>query len=1301
MKKLILLAAVLLILCQIGAWTTETGSFKAFMYQNVPGAPYNNWMSHIAEGIASANYNNYAPYDRQLNGFGNFKVATTSELNTWGGIVDLFLAGEYDAAQTAINSTSIPYTVVQYNDTDTGRSYYMLRENISDLYLDDNGTADPYDDEIGSFAYSWGLYVHNPAGNRPIVVTVPHPTDDFPTVALGVNAFNTWNAQYLLVSGAGREVRWTNIPPYTNSKSLSDPTRVASHPFNTCYKKFADKIRTDFNMREFSAQIHSYDWNIHHGYANAQISVGNPKYCPNLPVRDLSNLRHDLIHQGNHVMIPANTYGIHSEVLLNDYYAVNYSTHDFIFHDGEHEYPVNNSIDLPAYTQNYQMLYTLSGWNDYDAYDPFFHVEMDELPNNYELTYNNFKWFYGWDEASQRWDYNHVNDRFLSYYMRWVNDLDNILDETFAMNDNVPPTNPSNLSVVNESLTSVTLSWDRSFAYDFDTYEVLYATEPIGADNFNIFSNTNAPYLASQAAEEITVTGLQNANTYYFKLRAKDKNGNYSAMSNQVTVVPAPANVSSFRTFGMNERVRLYWTVGGQTSNLGFSIYRKDATGDYVLKDSYLTNSGLMNSSASSFTWWDEDVVNDALYTYKISSRNASGAEYYYNYPSAASPRKFHTIYIRNTSGTAVDSISFAANPYASDGQDSYWDVSKSGPSSNGYVWNAFWEQYWGNNGTSLSREVKSSFDLNNELKGWIMRVRSDLNTQLYIEASDTFERAEKLYLQDGAVWFNLLSGPYAFTVPNSNIRTMNLLWGNLAPAVTIGSQANQIYQGGGTMAFYWNYTHPFLIDHANLWIMNGNESVMISENVSTSSTSFTYYIPQSMDWQNCKFVVDLVATDGLVKRYFSNYTFAIVPAMSFAYNEAGPKMRTNPWADSDLQLDTVFGAGSVAYEWNLEDQWLENSTFANARFVNSPEVSFYSTTSAVTSTETTFDLRAGWNFIPNPHLCTYEIEDIRFYLDNTLFRMGEMVAQGLISRGIYVYRDGSYTLADSLAPYEAMLIKYYGTSDSSPKINFYPYFSAPKIDPIVSNWQLGLRASASLNDRDEIKIGANKLSTNSYDFAYDLPKAPRSPFETVHMQISHADDTDNSYVDRLLQEDFRAAFTAGVDSVKTWNISIYCPNTSPLAMEFVPEGISDAWTVSLHMNGEEGGHHLYNGNTFELSPTQAGWWNGIITIRSYPVANDDLVQMPISGLKSYPNPFNPSTTISFNLGQAGLVKAEIFNLRGQKVFSLCNQQMTAGNHKLLWNGLDANNRRVGSGVYFVRIASGNKSQYLKMMLIK
>lgn len=85
----------------------------------------------------------------------------------------------------------------------------------------------------------------------------------------------------------------------------------------------------------------------------------------------------------------------------------------------------------------------------------------------------------------------------------------------------------------------------------------------------------------------------------------------------------------------------------------------------------------------------------------------------------------------------------------------------------------------------------------------------------------------------------------------------------------------------------------------------------------------------------------------------------------------------------------------------------------------------------------------------------------------------------------------------------------------------------------------------------------------------------------------------------------------------------------------------------------------------------------------------------------NYPNPFNPETTIRFELPVAGEVSAKIFNLVGEEVAKLVERRMTAGTHLLRWQGVDAQGRQVGSGIYFLRVSAGKNVAVRKMMVVR
>ena len=87
----------------------------------------------------------------------------------------------------------------------------------------------------------------------------------------------------------------------------------------------------------------------------------------------------------------------------------------------------------------------------------------------------------------------------------------------------------------------------------------------------------------------------------------------------------------------------------------------------------------------------------------------------------------------------------------------------------------------------------------------------------------------------------------------------------------------------------------------------------------------------------------------------------------------------------------------------------------------------------------------------------------------------------------------------------------------------------------------------------------------------------------------------------------------------------------------------------------------------------------------------------------NYPNPFNPATSLSFEVPQpGGVVEITVFNARGQRVRTLVREAMPPGVHRAVWDGLDGRGRAVASGVYFVRMtAPGNFQNTKKLVLVK
>ena len=81
---------------------------------------------------------------------------------------------------------------------------------------------------------------------------------------------------------------------------------------------------------------------------------------------------------------------------------------------------------------------------------------------------------------------------------------------------------------------------------------------------------------------------------------------------------------------------------------------------------------------------------------------------------------------------------------------------------------------------------------------------------------------------------------------------------------------------------------------------------------------------------------------------------------------------------------------------------------------------------------------------------------------------------------------------------------------------------------------------------------------------------------------------------------------------------------------------------------------------------------------------------------EAYPNPFNPTTTISYTLPEAGAVQIKVYDILGREVAKLVDEQKSAGKYSVRWNGSN-----YASGIYFYSVTFGGQRLYKKMLMIK
>ncbi|MCB5228668.1 MAG: T9SS type A sorting domain-containing protein [Candidatus Cloacimonetes bacterium] len=111
--------------------------------------------------------------------------------------------------------------------------------------------------------------------------------------------------------------------------------------------------------------------------------------------------------------------------------------------------------------------------------------------------------------------------------------------------------------------------------------------------------------------------------------------------------------------------------------------------------------------------------------------------------------------------------------------------------------------------------------------------------------------------------------------------------------------------------------------------------------------------------------------------------------------------------------------------------------------------------------------------------------------------------------------------------------------------------------------------------------------------------------------------------------------------------------------------------------------------------------FHGPISFNFAPHGNSAPPAPLVTGINPYPNPFNPDLTISYSLQNRGPIKMQILNTKGQLITTLVEGLKESGRHTCRWNGKDQYGKACGSGLYYVRMITTDKTYNSKVVLMK
>jgi hypothetical protein len=248
--------------------------------------------------------------------------------------------------------------------------------------------------------------------------------------------------------------------------------------------------------------------------------------------------------------------------------------------------------------------------------------------------------------------------------------------------------------------------------------------------------------------------------------------------------------------------------------------------------------------------------------------------------------------------------------------------------------------------------------------------------------------------------------------------------------------------------------------------------------------------------------------------------------------------------------------------------------------------------------------------------------------------------------------------------------------------------------------------------------LGSDGKGIRKYDISGTLPVKDGDAewflfeiktFIANDLLLDHGPDP-NSSLDDILYFVTRA--DAGNDQDGIWridDINSFFPDIIRIITEDSLYGADDNVQARATIDFDAAGNIILmenaNEHVFFVSPPGAGETNSFTTTSPDTFTVD--VALPLQYLghqrlddyrleANYPNPFNPSTTIEFNIPKTEFVALEVYNAIGQKVTTLVNKKLSSGTYKIEFDGSG-----LTSGTYFYRFSAGNFRAVKKMVLAK
>ncbi|MBT4360891.1 MAG: PKD domain-containing protein, partial [Candidatus Marinimicrobia bacterium] len=924
--------------------------------------------------------------------------------------------------------------------------------------------------------------------------------------------------------------------------------------------------------------------------------------------------------------------------------------------------------------------------------------------NNSIGTLDSVIWYFGDGDSSSLMHPIHTYDFPGNYSVSCIAfgplNQDTLVQEAFINILDNRPMIQDIVDVPNDQGGRLLLNWERSgFDGGFNSTISQYSVWQQYQDTWISMGN----YMANQSESYTTIINTfsdstaENPNWSYFKVEAHTSAPGvfYSSLIDSgfsVDNVPPqiPGQLLAVIEPG---NVNLEWNCYEEPQFMFYNVYR----------------NGELIGESSSKSYVDVNYDEHTPNFYSVSSVDEAGNE------SQNSSRLFVDVddltWWLNLELTAQNGLEDLYNfigvaDSASDGFDPEYEYLEPPTPPGNYVSLYISHPEWDNTlGDDYSQDIRPEIDLSDTMQVWSLHVKSSIQDtlSLAINLIDTPNLpfivegpigSDKEFMYDNMIitWLAQADSIYVLSISVGDTMPPNL-------ALENNFEGPQVLVSDSSYSFQWLAQDGNQIDSS--WVFSsydgGNSFAQIFESAG-GPDSFEWIIPDTS-------LLNQVLLGVRVSDYAGNTTWAQSnqPLIIAGHHQefmidtgwhlwSSPISAFNPSIFDELEPDIAgywnfYGYDANGYSMDTlihsgQSYWLANMEADTVMIDGNP----------IVNPSYEISLQSGWHLLATPYLVPSVVQDLLFRKDSVELFYSEAIDSAWITQ-LYGYDGLGYVGVSAIEPWQGYWL---GVSDSlMMTIPLTNSQVAPARDLISPSWAIQLMAS-SINSVDNLNvIGIDSLAQMGFDANFDALEPPASPNpEYVSVYVDHPE------WDHVLGTRFTSDIRTNLseDQFHEWNIVV----------ESDEDIVNITWELSGFPEYYELGIAQDSLSVFEDMRTLelvevAVPATVIVRVGAHVLETENKSNLPsdYALFPNYPNPFNPSTTIRYNLPENDHVSLIVYDVKGRAVATIIDFQQTAGYYNVEWSGINDAGIPLSAGLYLCRLQAGSYSQTIKMLYLK